>query len=69
MSALYGGVDLVFILEMKFIEGRSAEIAATGDVGRLYRKQRVAVEEVAHVILEMERQMQVRVNGKEFGEA
>ncbi|MDP2976308.1 MAG: hypothetical protein Q8N45_08865, partial [Anaerolineales bacterium] len=56
------------ILEMKFIEGRKVrEIAARLAMSEadLYRKQRVAVEEVAHVILEMERQMQVRVNGKE----
>jgi hypothetical protein len=33
----------------------------------LYRKQRVAIEEVARVMLEMERQRQVRVDGKEVG--
>lgn len=58
------------ILEMKFIEGRKVrEIAARLAMSEadLYRKQRVAVEEVAHVILEMERQMQMRVNGKEVG--
>ncbi|MFH1907765.1 MAG: histidine kinase N-terminal 7TM domain-containing protein [Chloroflexota bacterium] len=60
------------ILEMKFIEGRKVrEIAARLAMSEadLYRKQRVAVEEVAHLILEMERQMQVRVNGKEVGGA
>lgn len=60
------------ILEMKFIEGRKVrEIAARLAMSEadLYRKQRVAVEEVAHVILEMERQMQVRVNGKDVGGA
>ncbi len=60
------------ILEMKFIEGRKVrEIAARLAMSEadLYRKQRVAVEEVAHVILEMERQMQVRVFGKDDGGA
>lgn len=56
------------ILEMKFIEGRKVREVATRlamSEADLYRKQRVAVEEVARIILEMERQMQVRVNGKE----
>lgn len=60
------------ILEMKFIEGRKVrEVAARLAMSEadLYRKQRVAVEEVARIILEMERQMQVRVNGKEVGGA
>ena len=35
----------------------------------LYRKQRVAIEEVARVMLEMERQTQVRMDGKEVGQA
>jgi len=57
---------------MKFIEGRKVrEVAARLAMSEadLYRKQRVAVEEVARIILEMERQMQVRVNGKEVGGA
>jgi len=68
------------ILEMKFIEGRKVrEVASRLAMSEadLYRKQRVAVEEVARIILEMERQMQVRVpalaqvqvNGKEVGGA
>ncbi|MBA4379410.1 MAG: hypothetical protein C0393_01765 [Anaerolinea sp.] len=58
------------ILEMKFIEGRKVrEVAARLAMSEadLYRKQRVAVEEVTHVILEMERHTQARVNGKEVG--
>jgi hypothetical protein len=35
----------------------------------LYRKQRVAIEEVARVILDMERQTQVGDIGKEVGQA
>jgi hypothetical protein len=45
------------ILEMKFIEGRKVrEVASKLAVSEadLYRKQRVAVEAVAHAILEME---------------
>lgn len=58
------------ILEMKFIEGRKVrEVAGRLAMSEadLYRKQRVAVEEVTHVILEMERHTQARVNGKEVG--
>lgn len=47
------------ILEMKFMEGRKVrEVAARLAVSEadLYRKQRVAVEAVAHAILEMESQ-------------
>ena len=58
------------ILEMKFVEGRKVrEVASRLAVSEadLYRKQRVAIEEVARVILEMERQTQVRMNGKEAG--
>jgi hypothetical protein len=53
------------ILEMKFVEGRKVrEVAAKLAMSEadLYRKQRVAIEEVARVILDMERQTQVRVN-------
>jgi hypothetical protein len=58
------------ILEMKFVEGRKVrEVAARLAMSEadLYRKQRVAIEEVARVMLEMERQRQVRVDGKEVG--
>ena len=58
------------ILEMKFVEGRKVREVATRlamSEADLYRKQRVAIEEVARVILEMERQTQARVNGKEVG--
>ena len=58
------------ILEMKFIDGRKVrEVASRLAMSEadLYRKQRVAVEEVARVILEMEHQMHVRLNGKEVG--
>jgi hypothetical protein len=34
----------------------------------LYRKQRVAIEEVARVILDMERQTQEGDSGKEVGQ-
>jgi hypothetical protein len=34
----------------------------------LYRKQRVAIEEVSRAILKMERQLQERLNGKEVGQ-
>jgi N-terminal 7TM region of histidine kinase len=59
------------ILEMKFVEGRKVRDVATRlamSEADLYRKQRVAIEEVARVILEMERQTQVRINGKEVGQ-
>jgi hypothetical protein len=58
------------ILEMKFVEGRKVrEVASRLAMSEadLYRKQRVAIEEVARVILDMERQTQVRVTGKEAG--
>ena len=58
------------ILEMKFVEGRKVRDVATRlamSEADLYRKQRVGIEEVARVILEMERQTQARVNGKEVG--
>ena len=51
------------ILEMKFIEGRKVrEVASRLAMSEadLYRKQRVAVEAVAHAILEMESQTQER---------
>ena len=59
------------ILEMKFVEGRKVREVATRlamSEADLYRKQRVAIEEVARVILEMERQTQVRIDGKEVGQ-
>jgi hypothetical protein len=58
------------ILEMKFVEGRKVREVANRlamSEADLYRKQRVAIEEVARVILEMERQTQVNENGKEVG--
>ena len=58
------------ILEMKFVEGRKVrEVASRLAMSEadLYRKQRVAIEEVARVVLEMERQVQARENGKEVG--
>jgi hypothetical protein len=57
------------ILEMKFVEGRKVrEVAMRLAMSEadLYRKQRIAIEEVARVILEMERQTQDRINGKEI---
>jgi len=56
------------ILEMKFIEGHKVrDVAARLAMSEadLYRKQRVAIEEVAHIILEMERQAKLKMNGKE----
>jgi hypothetical protein len=50
------------ILEMKFIEGRKVrEVAGRLAMSEadLYRKQRVAVEAVAHSMMEMESQHQV----------
>jgi hypothetical protein len=58
------------ILEMKFIEGRKVrEVAARLAMSEadLYRKQRVAIEEVAHAVLDMERQSQSRIERKEVG--
>jgi hypothetical protein len=60
------------ILEMKFVEGHKVrEVASRLALSEadLYRKQRVAIEEVARVILDMERQSQERVTGKEVGQA
>jgi hypothetical protein len=57
------------ILEMKFIEGRKVRDVATRlamSEADLYRKQRVAIEEVGRALLEMERNMQLN-NGKEAG--
>jgi hypothetical protein len=58
------------ILEMKFVEGRKVREVATRlamSEADLYRKQRVAIEEVARIILEMERQSQANITGKEVG--
>jgi hypothetical protein len=58
------------ILEMKFVEGRKVREVATRlamSEADLYRKQRVAIEEVARIVLEMERQTQEHGNGKEAG--
>jgi hypothetical protein len=59
------------ILEMKFVEGRKVREVATRlamSEADLYRKQRVAIEEVARVILEMEHQIQVRIDREEVGQ-
>ena len=59
------------ILEMKFVEGHKVrEVASRLALSEadLYRKQRVAIEEVARVILEMERQSQERISGNEVGQ-
>lgn len=56
------------ILELKFIEGRKVrEVASRLAMSEadLYRKQRVAIEEVARVILEMELQSQIQDHKKE----
>lgn len=56
------------ILEMKFIEGRKVRDVATRlavSEADLYRKQRVAIEEVARALLDMERNMQKTTTGKE----
>ena len=58
------------ILEMKFVEGRKVREVATRlamSEADLYRKQRVAIEEVARIILDMERQTQANIYGKEVG--
>ena len=63
-------MDLFNILEMKFVEGRKVREVATRlamSEADLYRKQRVAIEEVARIILDMERQTQANLNGKEVG--
>jgi hypothetical protein len=55
---------------MKFIEGRKVRDVATRlamSEADLYRKQRVAIEEVARVISGMEEQTQIQFNGKEVG--
>ena len=55
---------------MKFVEGRKVREVATRlamSEADLYRKQRVAIEEVARIVLEMERQTQEQANGKEIG--
>jgi hypothetical protein len=58
------------ILEMKFIEGRKVrDVAARLAMSEadLYRKQRVAIEEVARAISGMEQETQMQLNGKEAG--
>jgi hypothetical protein len=55
------------ILEMKFIEGRKVrEVASRLAMSEadLYRKQRVAVEAVAHAILDMESNIQILRQGE-----
>jgi hypothetical protein len=56
------------ILEMKFIEGRKVRDVAgrlAMSEADLYRKQRVAIEEVARAILAMEKQAASKMNKKE----
>jgi len=56
------------ILEMKFIEGRKVRDVANRlamSEADLYRKQRVAIEQVARALLEMERQAQTKNNKEE----
>ncbi|MFH2104408.1 MAG: hypothetical protein ABIJ39_13750 [Chloroflexota bacterium] len=58
------------ILEMKFIEGRKVrEVASRLAMSEadLYRKQRVAIEEVARSIMDLEHQTHVSTLGKEVG--
>jgi hypothetical protein len=66
----YTGEWILFnILEMKFIEGRKVRDVATRlamSEADLYRKQRVAIEEVGRALLEMERALQTNT-GKEAG--
>ena len=67
---LTGEWILFNILEMKFVEGRKVREVATRlamSEADLYRKQRVAIEEVARIVLEMERETQENGNGKEAG--
>jgi uncharacterized protein YeeX (DUF496 family) len=56
---------------MKFVEGHKVRDVASRlalSEADLYRKQRVAIEEVARIILDMERQSQERTNGHEVGQ-
>ena len=58
------------ILEMKFIEGRKVRDVATRlamSEADLYRKQKVAIEEVARSIHDMEDLQKFQSNGKEAG--
>lgn len=55
------------ILEMKFIEGRKVREVATRlamSEADLYRKQRIAIEEVGRVLLEMERNFIKNLDGR-----
>lgn len=66
----YTGEWMLFnILEMKFIEGRKVREVATRlamSEADLYRKQRVAIEEVGRALLDMERDLQ-NTQGREIG--
>jgi len=58
------------ILELKFIEGRKVREVATKlamSEADLYRKQRVAIEEVARIIIEMEKQTYIEGDMREGG--
>jgi hypothetical protein len=67
-SRLTGEWLLYNLLEMKFMEGRKVrEIAMRLAMSEadLYRKQRVAIESVAHSLMEMEQNILEQQNGKE----
>lgn len=56
------------LLEMKFLQGRKVRDVAMRlamSEADLYRKQRVAIESVAHSLLEMEKEALEKKNGKE----
>ncbi|MEX1071911.1 MAG: hypothetical protein WEC37_04720, partial [Anaerolineales bacterium] len=65
---LNGEWMLYNLLELKFMQGRKVrEIASRLAMSEadLYRKQRIAIEAVAHNLLEMEKDVLVEQNGKE----
>lgn len=67
-ARLNGEWLLYNLLEMKFMQGRKVrEVAMRLAMSEadLYRKQRVAIETVAHSLLEMEKDVLVHKNGKE----
>jgi hypothetical protein len=56
------------ILEMKFLEGRKVRDIAMRlamSEADLYRKQRIAIEAVAHAMADMERQAAIRAAERE----
>lgn len=67
-ARLNGEWLLYNLLEMKFMQGRKVrEVAMRLAMSEadLYRKQRVAIETVAHSLLEMEKDVLVQQNGKD----